>query len=180
VSLLATGETVAVTSPRLVVRMAPHSRARLLLDYSDDGSIERFVNSVLDVELGAGAELQVYRLQRQGDRAFHIDRVDADVGADARFVMRDSQLGSSLARLDLNVCLSGRAAQTQLTGVFLADGTDTSIHTCWLTTAPWKPRACRTTAASPPIVGGLSSPARPWCTLARRSRMLVNPAAICC
>jgi Fe-S cluster assembly protein SufD len=121
-SLLATGEAMAVTSPRLVVRMAPHSRARLLLDYSDDGSIERFVNSVLDVELGAGAELQVYRLQRQGDRAFHIDRVDANVGADARFVMRDSQLGSSLARLDLNVCLSGRAAQTQLTGVFLADG----------------------------------------------------------
>jgi Fe-S cluster assembly protein SufD len=122
VSLLAAGDTVAVTSPRLVVRMAPGSRGRLLLDYSDDGRVERFVNSVLDVELGDGAELQVYRLQRQGDRAFHIDRVDANVGSNARFVMRDSQLGGSLARLDLNVSLAGRAAQTQLTGVFLADG----------------------------------------------------------
>jgi Fe-S cluster assembly protein SufD len=122
VSLIAAGETASVTSPRLVVRMAPGSRGRLLLDYFDDGLVERFVNSVLDVELGDGAELQVYRLQRQGDRAFHIDRVDANVGSNARFVMRDSQLGSSLARLDLNVDLSGRAAQTELTGVFLADG----------------------------------------------------------
>ena len=66
-----------MSGPALVVRMGPRSRARLLLDYSDDGAVERFVNSVLDVELGDGAELEVYRLQRHGDRAFHIDRVDA-------------------------------------------------------------------------------------------------------
>src|SRR5678816_872671 len=103
--------------------MAPGSRARLLLDYSDDGLVERFINSVLDVDLGDGAELTVYRAQRHGDRAFHIDRIDATVGKDAAFIFRDSQLGSSLARLDLNVSLRGRAAQAQVTGVFLADGT---------------------------------------------------------
>ena len=123
VSLLSTGATATLASPRLVVRMGAGRRGRLLLDYTDDGTVERFVNSVLDVELADGAELTVYRAQRHGDRTFHIDRLDANVANDARFVCRDSQLGGSLARLDLNVTLRGRAAQAQLTGVFLADGT---------------------------------------------------------
>jgi Fe-S cluster assembly protein SufD len=122
VSLVAASVEPSLSSPRLAVRMAPGSRARLLLDYVDDGQVERFVNSVLDVELGAGAQLQVYRLQRLGARTFHIDRTDARVGTDARLVCRDSQLGGALARLDLNVALDGRAAQAELTGVFLADG----------------------------------------------------------
>jgi Fe-S cluster assembly protein SufD len=111
--------------------MAPGSRARLLVDHVDDGAHEHFTNAVLDIELGAGAHLTLYRLQRQGERAFHIERIEARVGENATFVMRDSQLGAGLARLDANVSLEGRAASTEITGVFLADGSrhlDSHIH----------------------------------------------------
>jgi Fe-S cluster assembly protein SufD len=64
----------------------------------------------------------VYRLHRPGDRAFHIERIETRVGDGARFVLRDSQLGGSLSRLDVHVSLDGRGASTELTGVFLADG----------------------------------------------------------
>jgi len=121
-TLLTTGSEPALANPRIAVKMAPRSRARLLLDHADDGAHEHFTNAVLDVELGAGAELTVYRLQRQSDRAFHIERIEARLGEGARFVLRDSQLGGSLSRLDLNVSLDGRGASTELTGVFLADG----------------------------------------------------------
>lgn len=114
-----TGSTLA--NPRIAVRMGPHSRGRLLIDHTDDGS-EHFANAVLDVELATGAELTVYRLQREGDKTFHIERIEARVADGARFVLRDSQLGSSLTRLDLHVSLDGRASSTELTGVFLADG----------------------------------------------------------
>ena len=130
-SLVTTGAGPTLASPRIAVRMAPGSRARLLLDHVDDGAHEHFTNAVLDIELGAGAHLTLYRLQRQGERAFHIERIESRVGENACFVMRDSQLGAALARLDTRVSLDGRAAGTEITGVFLADGSrhlDSHVH----------------------------------------------------
>ena len=122
-TLVTTGTVPTLASPRIVVRMARDSRARLLLDHVDDGSAhEHFTNAVLDVELGPGAELHLYRVQRTGGRAFHVERVDARVAEQAKLVVRDCQLGGSLARLDLRVALEGRAAAVEATGVFLADG----------------------------------------------------------
>jgi Fe-S cluster assembly protein SufD len=130
-TLITTGARPTLSSPRIAVRMAAGSRARLLIDHVDDGAHEHFTNAVLDIELGAGAHLTLYRLQRQSERAFHIERIETRVGENATFVMRDSQLGASLARLDTNVSLYGRAAATEITGVFLADGSrhlDSHIH----------------------------------------------------
>ena len=123
-TLHTSGAGPTLANPRVVVRMAAGSRGRLLVEHTDDRSAnEHFSNVVLDVELAAGADLTVYRLHRPGDRAFHIERIEARVGERARFVMRDSQLGGSLSRLDLHVSLDGRGASTEVTGVFLADGT---------------------------------------------------------
>ena len=130
-TLLTTGTGPTLSSPRIAVHMAAGSRARLLVDHVDDGAHEHFTNAVLDIELEAGAHLTMYRLQRQGERAFHIERIETRVAANATFVMRDSQLGAALARLDANVSLDGRAAATEITGVFLADGSrhlDSHIH----------------------------------------------------
>jgi Fe-S cluster assembly protein SufD len=122
-TLLTGGNAPTLASPRIVVRMAAGSRGRLLIEHTDAGGQEHFTNAVLDVELGVGAQLTVYRLQHQDERAFHIERIDARVAENASFVLRDSQLGGSLARLDVHVSLDGRAASTEVTGVFLADGT---------------------------------------------------------
>jgi Fe-S cluster assembly protein SufD len=120
-TLLTTGAGPTLASPRIEVRLGAGSRGRLLLEHLDDAAHEHFSNAVLDVELGAGAQLTVYRLQQQGDKAFHIERIEARLADDASFVLRDSQLGGSLSRLDVNVSLDGRGASTEVTGVFLAD-----------------------------------------------------------
>jgi Fe-S cluster assembly protein SufD len=122
ISLHTTGTEPTLASPRLVVRMGPNSRGRLLLEHTDDGRHEHFTNAVIDLELAPGSELTLYRLQRQHERAFHLERIESRVADGARFTLRDAQLGGSLARLDLEVALAGRAAATELTGVFLADG----------------------------------------------------------
>ncbi len=121
-SLLTSGELSTLACPRLVVRMAAGSRGRLLLDHVDDAAREHFTNVVLDIELAENSHLTIYRLQRQGVQAFHVERIEARVAAGATFIVRDSQLGASLARLDANVSLEGRAAHAEITGVFLADG----------------------------------------------------------
>ncbi|HET9692832.1 MAG TPA: Fe-S cluster assembly protein SufD [Steroidobacteraceae bacterium] len=121
-TLHTSGAGPTLANPRIVVRMGAGSRGRLMIEHTDDGTSEHFSNAVLDVELAADADLTVYRLHRPGDRAFHIERVEVRVGERARFVMRDSQLGGSLSRLDLHVNLEGRGAGAEVTGVFLADG----------------------------------------------------------
>jgi Fe-S cluster assembly protein SufD len=110
-----------MSHPRLLVRAARGSMARIVLRHLGD-DVERFVNSVVDVEVGPDATVHLYRLLDGGNRAFHIERIEATVGQRATFVMHDAQLGAGLARLDLNARLAAPQAAAELTGLFLADG----------------------------------------------------------
>lgn len=179
-SLLTTGTGPTLASPRIAVRMAPGSRARLLIDHVDDGAHEHFTNAVLDIELGAGAHLTLYRLQRQGERAFHVERIESRVGENACFVLRDSQLGAALARLDTHVSLDGRAAGTRSRASSWPTVRDTSTRTSSSITVQSRRPACRITAASRQTRAAAYSTARRSCTQERRSRMLARSIATCC
>jgi Fe-S cluster assembly protein SufD len=110
-----------MSHPRLVIRAAAGSHARIVIRHLGD-DVERLVNSLVDVEIGPDATLHVYRLLDTGERAFHIERIEATVAQRGTFVMHDAQLGAGLARLDLNARLAAPQAAAELTGVFLADG----------------------------------------------------------
>jgi Fe-S cluster assembly protein SufD len=127
----ASGSESGMSHPRLLIRAARGSTARIILRHVGDDAVERFVNAVADVEVGADAVLHLYRLLSQGDRSFHIERIEATVGQRGTFVMHDAQLGAGLGRLDLNARLAAPDAAAELTGLFLADGTrhlDTHLH----------------------------------------------------
>jgi Fe-S cluster assembly protein SufD len=117
-----TGTTATMSHPRVVIRAASGSEARIVLHHSGDDAVERFTNSYVDVEVAADAVLHLYRLQAPGAKAFLIERIDATVGQRGRYVMHDAQLGGSLGRLDLNARLVAPGAAAELTGLFLADG----------------------------------------------------------
>ena len=110
-----------MSHPRVLVRAARGSTARIVLRHLGDDA-ERFVNSVVDVEVGPDATVHLYRLLDGGNRAFHIERIEATVGQRGTFVVHDAQLGAGLARLDLNARLAAPQAAAELTGLFLADG----------------------------------------------------------
>ena len=110
-----------MSHPRLLVRAARGSTARIVLRHLGDDA-ERFVNSVVDVEVGPDATVHLYRLLDGGNRAFHIERIEATVGQRGTFVVHDAQLGAGLARLDLNARLAAPQAAAELTGLFLTDG----------------------------------------------------------
>jgi Fe-S cluster assembly protein SufD len=110
-----------MSHPRIVIRAAAGSHARLVIRHLSE-DVEQLVNSIVDVELGPDATLHVYRLLDTGERAFHIERIDATVAQRGTFVLHDAQLGAGLARLDLNARLAAPQAAAELTGLFLADG----------------------------------------------------------
>jgi len=131
VVIVTAGAAATMSYPRVTVRLGAGSLARIVLHYSGEETAEHFVAAVVDADLADGAELHAYRLQAAGSRTFHIERIDAIVGAGARLTVRDAQLGAALARLDLNVALAGRGAEAELTGLFVADGArhlDTHVH----------------------------------------------------
>jgi len=131
IDLAATSSEGGMSHPRLLIRAARGSTARIILRHVGDDAAERFVNAVADVEVGADAVLHLYRLLSQGDRGFHIERIEATVGQRGTFVMHDAQLGAGLGRLDLNARLAAPESAAELTGLFLADGSrhlDTHLH----------------------------------------------------
>ncbi len=131
VILAATGPVATMSYPRITLRLGANSLLRVVLHHVGDEAAEHFVAAVTDAELADGATLHCYRIQAAGAKGFHIERFDAVAHAGARVAVRDAQLGAGLARLDLNVNLAGRAAEAELTGLFIADGSrhlDTHVH----------------------------------------------------
>ena len=119
-----------MSHPRLVIRAARGSTARVVLRHVGDDA-ERLVNSVVDVEVGPDATVHLYRLLDNGARTFHIERIEATVAQRGAVIVHDAQLGSGLARLDLNARLAAPEAAAELTGLFLVDGSrhlDTHVH----------------------------------------------------
>lgn len=116
-----TANEPGMSHPRIVIRAARSSTSRFVLRHVGDDS-ERLVNSVVDIEVGPDASVHVYRLLDNGMRTFHIERIDATVGQRGAVLVHDAQLGSGLARLDLNARLAAPQATAELTGLFLADG----------------------------------------------------------
>jgi Fe-S cluster assembly protein SufD len=122
VAFLNAGAKSLLCTPRLLVRLAPGARLSLAVEHAEDEAAERFVASVLEFELGVGARLELYRLQRLGDRSQLIETLAAAVDRDAELRLFDGNFGASLARLDVDVALQAPGAAAELHGVFLADG----------------------------------------------------------
>jgi Fe-S cluster assembly protein SufD len=120
--LVSAGAEASMAHPRVLIRAARGSTARIILHHVGADAAEQFVNSFVEVEAATEAKLHLYRLQVAGTRAFLIERIEATLGPRAGFLMHDAALDASLSRLDLNVRLAAPGATTELSGLFLADG----------------------------------------------------------
>jgi len=86
------------------------------------GAHRHLLNTVLQIDLGGGAELTQARVQRESDGATLIQRTRATLAANARYRRLDLELGGALSRHELDVVLAGDGAVLEANGVLLADG----------------------------------------------------------
>jgi Fe-S cluster assembly protein SufD len=120
--LATSGAEPRLSHPRILLRAARGSAARIVIQHAGEGDIEHFTNSCVEVEVAEDARLHLYRLQGAGTRSFLIERVEATLSRGASLVMHDAELDAALSRLDLHVRLAAPGAAAELTGLFLADG----------------------------------------------------------
>lgn len=107
---------------RLLVRMAPGSRARIVEQYLSSAGTEALVNDVTQAWLGAGSELQWIRLQQLADETCLITRTLVDQAEDSCLIFHGVDLGGRLVRHDLLIDLNGKGADCQLHGIYALDG----------------------------------------------------------
>ena len=79
-------------------------------------------NSRLTLRLGAHAQLQHARVQRNADGATSFLRTEAALAASSSYQRLDLELGGALSRHELQVRLEGDGARLTANGVLLADG----------------------------------------------------------
>lgn len=112
-----------VSHPRNLVVAEPGSQAAVIETWIGTTGELYFTNSVTEVVLGDGANLDLYKLERESTSAYHVTTTEVRQGRDSRFTSHSITLGGALVRNDLNIRLEGEGADCTLNGLFIGSGT---------------------------------------------------------
>jgi Fe-S cluster assembly protein SufD len=113
------GEAI-VTHPRSLIVLGDHSQATLLESYAGTGKDVYFTNAVTEILAGPNTVVDHYKLQREGEEAFHIATLQARLDRSSSFTTHSISLGGVLTRNDVNAVLDAEGAEGVLNGLYLA------------------------------------------------------------
>ncbi|HVY66676.1 MAG TPA: Fe-S cluster assembly protein SufD [Gammaproteobacteria bacterium] len=123
--------------PRLVIEVGERARITLIEQIVDAGAGSGWLNSVVQLRQAAGSHVDLYRLQRHGERQAHTSLLTADLAAEAELTAGYVDLGSRLARNDVDITLRERGARAELFGLFVpGPGQHIDNHTTIVHAAP--------------------------------------------
>ncbi len=105
-----------------------HAAATVVESYVALGDATYFTNSVTEVDVGEGATLRHYKIQRESRRAFHIGTIEARQARDSHYVSFSFATGALLSRTNVYALLDGAGCGATLNGLYLADGDQTVDH----------------------------------------------------
>jgi Fe-S cluster assembly protein SufD len=116
--------------PRLLVVVEPLSRLSLVESYVCLGSpaAAYFTNTVAEIEIGNGARVDHYKIQREHLDAFHVGTTQVRQGRDSVYHSFSFASGAALSRTNVYTKLAGENAEARLNGLYLLDGTQHADH----------------------------------------------------
>jgi Fe-S cluster assembly protein SufD len=125
VVFVATGrEPGTSTHPRVLLVAGANSQVRLVESFvSAPGAAPSFTNAVTEIVAGDAAVVEHYRIQREGESAFHIGQTQLRVGRSTSVASHAVTLGAALSRHDAVAVLAAEGADCTLNGLYLARGT---------------------------------------------------------
>jgi Fe-S cluster assembly protein SufD len=108
--------------PRLLVVVEREAQLKLVEAYEAAPAGPSLTNAVTEVVLEDGAQLEICREQREGERSFHVATSQSRQGRDSRLVFTTVALGGALTRHDINAVLDGTGAYLILNGLSVLGG----------------------------------------------------------
>jgi Fe-S cluster assembly protein SufD len=114
------GAANSASNLRNLIVIGQNAKASIIETYFGEGETDTFTNTLTEIHLNDGANLQHYRLQQEGNGTYHVGYQHVNQARDSRFESYAISLGGCLARTDLDVSLAGSGASCLLNGLYLA------------------------------------------------------------
>ena len=118
----------SMSSPRVLILARPNSQARVVETYAGPTGESYFTNAVTEIAVEDGAVVEHYKRQQEGERAFHIGRIEARLGRASRLDSFSFAFGAQLARTDIEVRFAGEGGECGMYGLFLGHRTQHLDH----------------------------------------------------
>ncbi len=107
---------------RCLVVAESDSRATLVEEYTGAADSVYFTNAVTEIVVGAGAIVDHYKVQREGDKAFHQATMQVQLGRASRFSSHAVSQGGQWVRNEINAVFEGEGGECILNGMYRASG----------------------------------------------------------
>ena len=107
---------------RCLVVADSDSRATLVEDYTGAGDTVYFTNAVTEIVVGAGAVVDHYKVQREGDKAYHQATMQVQLGRKANFSSHAVTQGGQWVRNEINAVFADEGGECTLNGLYQANG----------------------------------------------------------
>ncbi len=117
-----------MTHLRALVLLEDGASAEIVTESVGGGRAPFWMNILTQIELGEGASLKHYRLQRENASGVQTAGTFVEVGRAARYESHAFNFGGALARHDLRVRLAGEGAECALNGLALVRGEEIVDH----------------------------------------------------
>ena len=128
----ATGRSVTdgavVSHPRSLIVLGPRSQSAVVETYVGLADGAYWTNAVTEVVTGEGAQVELYRVQREGRRGFQVATTHSRQDRDSYMGLHVITLGAALARHDITTVLAGSGAELILNGLYLLSGAQHADH----------------------------------------------------
>jgi len=117
-----------MSHPRHLIIAAENSQATIVEEYMGADATLYFNNVVNQVFVGADANLHWYKLQNEGNQAFHVANTIVQQQQGSAMTSYQFTAGAQLAREDLNYALQQTQAQCLLNGFYQLNNTQHADH----------------------------------------------------
>jgi Fe-S cluster assembly protein SufD len=117
--------------PRLLVVADALSQITIIESFASTGSLggsAYLTNSVAEIDVGNGARVDHYKIQRESTDAYHVGTTQVRQGRDSMYHSFSYAAGAALSRTNVYTQLAGENAETRLNGLYLIDGTQHADH----------------------------------------------------
>ena len=111
-----------ITQPRCLVIAESHSNLNFIQTFVGIDSQIYFTNTVTEVWLAEGAEVNHTKVQWQGDEAVHINMTAIAQARNSNYKNQSISIGAKISRQNLIVRQMAEQTQTSLTGLAFVDG----------------------------------------------------------
>jgi Fe-S cluster assembly protein SufD len=116
------GEAPYVWHRRCLVVLGDRSQVTLVESYEGASGRTYFTNAVTEIVVGPGAVVDHYKVQREGDQAFHLATMQVQLGRAANFASHAVTQGGQWVRNEINAVFEGEGGECTLNGLYQASG----------------------------------------------------------